>query len=187
MGINYIHKNNIIHRDLKPQNLLITNDGVMKIADFGLARGYGIPVKNYTHEVVTLWYRPPDVLLGSKTYFTSVDIWSIGCIFAEMVNGVALFDGVDAQNQLKKIFKIRGTPSEKTYPEIINLPEWFNHEYEYCAPEDLSKVCPRLDKEGLDLLNRFLQINPNKRISIQDALEHPFLKDVSKSIKKLYY
>ena len=81
-GVSYIHKFKILHRDLKPQNLLISNDGILKIADFGLARGYGIPVKNYTHEVVTLWYRPPDVLLGSKNYMTTVDIWSIGCIFA---------------------------------------------------------------------------------------------------------
>ena len=81
-GVSYIHKFKILHRDLKPQNLLISREGILKIADFGLARGYGIPVKNYTHEVVTLWYRPPDVLLGSRNYFTTVDIWSIGCIFA---------------------------------------------------------------------------------------------------------
>ncbi len=80
--MSYIHKFKILHRDLKPQNLLISRDNILKIADFGLARGYGIPVRNYTHEVVTLWYRPPDVLLGSKNYLTTVDIWSIGCIFA---------------------------------------------------------------------------------------------------------
>ena len=134
-GVSYIHKFKILHRDLKPQNLLISNDGILKIADFGLARGYGIPVKNYTHEVVTLWYRPPDVLLGSKNYMTTVDIWSIGCIFAgkiflsiflflEMVNGKPLFTGVSEQDQLKKIFRIRGTPSEKDYPEIKTLSEY---------------------------------------------------------------
>lgn len=187
MGTNYIHKNKIIHRDLKPQNLLITNEGIMKIGDFGLARGYGIPVKNYTHEVVTLWYRPPDVLLGSKTYLTTVDVWSIGCIFAEMINGVALFDGINAQDQLKKIFKIRGTPSEKTYPEIINLPEWVGHEYEFYQTQDLHKICPRLDKDGIDLLNKFLQIDPSKRISIQDALEHPFLTSVKKTVYTTIY
>jgi len=83
-----------LHRDLKPQNLLISNDGILKIADFGLARGYGIPVRNYTHEVVTLWYRPPDVLLGSKNYMTTVDIWSIGCIFAgkkKLINKLYFF------------------------------------------------------------------------------------------------
>lgn len=81
-GVAYIHQYKILHRDMKPQNLLISNEGVLKIADFGLARGYGLPVRNYTHEVVTLWYRPPDVLLGSKDYSTSIDMWSVGCIFA---------------------------------------------------------------------------------------------------------
>lgn len=80
-GTDYIHKYKILHRDLKPQNLLVSNNKVLKIADFGLARGFGIPVKNYTHEVVTLWYRAPDVLLGSTDYSTCIDMWSIGCIF----------------------------------------------------------------------------------------------------------
>ena len=75
----------MLHRDLKPQNLLINREGVLKLADFGLARAFGIPVKNFTHEVVTLWYRAPDILMGSKDYNTSVDIWSVGCIFAELV------------------------------------------------------------------------------------------------------
>ena len=82
-------------------------DNIVKIGDFGLARGYGIPVKNYTHEVVTLWYRPPDVLLGNKTYGTTVDMWSIGCIFAEMVSGKPLFTGSSESDQLKKIFEIQ--------------------------------------------------------------------------------
>jgi len=83
----------ILHRDLKPQNLLVSKEGVLKLADFGLARAFGIPVKNYTNEVVTLWYRAPDILLGSKSYSTSIDIWSIGCIFAEMMMLKPLFPG----------------------------------------------------------------------------------------------
>ena len=101
-GVNYIHQHKVLHRDLKPQNLLISKDNIVKIGDFGLARGYGIPVKNYTHEVVTLWYRPPDVLLGNKTYGTTVDMWSIGCIFAEMVSGKPLFTGNSEFDQIKK-------------------------------------------------------------------------------------
>ena len=86
-GIAHCHKNRVLHRDLKPQNLLIDKAGaVVKLADFGLARGFGLPVRNYTHEVVTLWYRAPEILLGTKSYSTAVDVWSLGCIFAEMVS-----------------------------------------------------------------------------------------------------
>lgn len=100
-----------MHRDLKPQNLLVSKDGILKLADFGLARASGIPVKSFTHEVVTLWYRPPDVLLGSKNYNTSIDIWSVGCIFAEMSNLKPLFAGSNETDQLKKIFRVLGTPN----------------------------------------------------------------------------
>ena len=112
----------MLHRDLKPQNLLINREGILKLADFGLARAFGIPVKNFTHEVVTLWYRAPDILMGSKNYSTSVDIWSVGCIFAEMVNRKPLFAGQDEREQLMKIFKIRGSPSEQDWPGFKELP-----------------------------------------------------------------
>jgi cyclin-dependent kinase len=99
-GIAKCHQHKVLHRDLKPQNLLINREGILKLADFGLARAFGIPVKNFTHEVVTLWYRAPDILMGSKNYSTSVDIWSVGCIFAEIVNRKPLFAGQNEEEQL---------------------------------------------------------------------------------------
>merc|ERR1712002_1206674 len=92
-GVAYCHAHRVLHRDLKPQNLLIDKEGNIKLADFGLARAFGIPMRAYTHEVITLWYRPPEILLGSMNYSTGIDIWSIGCIFAEMVRKRPLFPG----------------------------------------------------------------------------------------------
>jgi cyclin-dependent kinase len=111
--IQKFHLHKLLHRDLKPQNLLINREGILKLADFGLARALGIPVKNFTHEVVTMWYLAPDILMGNKNYSTSVDIWSVGCIFAEIVNRKPLFASQDKAEQLQKIFKIRSTPSDE--------------------------------------------------------------------------
>lgn len=93
-GVEYCHARRVLHRDLKPQNLLIDESRNLKLADFGLARAFGIPLRAYTHEVVTLWYRAPEILMGSKHYSTAVDMWSIGCIFAEMVLKKPLFPGM---------------------------------------------------------------------------------------------
>jgi serine/threonine protein kinase len=187
-GMAYIHKYKILHRDLKPQNLLISNDNILKIADFGLARGYGIPVKNYTHEVVTLWYRPPDVLLGNKTYGTTVDMWSIGCIFAEMASGKPLFTGNSEVDQLKKIFEIMGTPTDNYASSLKELPEWGvgDNNFEEKKPQNFKELIPNLDNEGIDLLQKFLQLEPDKRISCEEALKHPFFDDILSTVKKLY-
>ncbi len=109
----YLHGRRIFHRDLKPQNLLIDSTGTrIKLADFGLARAFGLPIKTYTHEVVTLWYRCPEILLGQKQYSLGVDLWSTGCIFAEMAQKKPLFIGDSEIDQIFKIFKVQGTPRE---------------------------------------------------------------------------
>lgn len=104
-GISYCHKHRVLHRDLKPQNLLINKKGELKLADFGLARAFGVPVRSYSHEVVTLWYRAPDVLLGSRHYTTAIDIWSIGCIMAELISSRPLFPGTSVKDQMHRITK----------------------------------------------------------------------------------
>lgn len=187
-GVDFIHKHKVLHRDLKPQNLLISKDNIMKIGDFGLARGYGIPVKNYTHEVVTLWYRPPDVLLGNKTYGTTVDMWSIGCIFAEMVTGKPLFTGKNDADQLTKIFKIKGTPNENYASALKEFPEWGANEgnFENYPEQDIKNIVKNLDDEGIDLLQKFLQLEPEKRISAEEALKHPFFDDILADMKQIY-
>lgn len=101
-----------------PPDLQVCKQGELKLADFGLARAFGIPVNTFSNEVVTLWYRAPDVLLGSRTYSTSIDVWSAGCIMAEMISGVPLFRGRDNNDQLNQILRVLGTPDEATIERL---------------------------------------------------------------------
>jgi len=175
-GIAFCHSHRVLHRDLKPQNLLISNSGKIKLADFGLARAFGVPVRLYTHEVVTLWYRAPEILLGTRYYSTAVDIWSIGCIFVEMITRKALFQGDSEIDQLFRIFRTLGTPDEQIWPGVTTLPD-FKSSFPKWPPTDLVRLIPSLDKEGHDLLMHMLVYEPFSRISGKNALSHPYFDD----------
>ncbi|PAV65843.1 hypothetical protein WR25_13519 isoform B [Diploscapter pachys] len=149
----YCHTRRVIHRDLKPQNMLVKKNGIIKLADFGLARNFGIPSRPYTHEVVTLWYRSPEILLGARCYTTSLDIWSLGCIIAEMASGAPYFAGDSEIDQIFKIFRILGTPNSRVWPDVERLPDYKNEfpKWEYNA-EAVKVGCKGLGDSGTDLV-----------------------------------
>nr|XP_024369180.1 cell division control protein 2 homolog A-like isoform X1 [Physcomitrium patens]XP_024369181.1 cell division control protein 2 homolog A-like isoform X1 [Physcomitrium patens]XP_024369182.1 cell division control protein 2 homolog A-like isoform X1 [Physcomitrium patens]XP_024369184.1 cell division control protein 2 homolog A-like isoform X1 [Physcomitrium patens]XP_024369185.1 cell division control protein 2 homolog A-like isoform X1 [Physcomitrium patens]XP_024369186.1 cell division contro len=152
-GIAYCHSHRVLHRDLKPQNLLIDRrTNALKLADFGLARAFGIPVRTFTHEVVTLWYRAPEILLGSCHYSTPVDVWSVGCIFAEMVTQRPLFPGDSEIDELFRIFRLLGTPTEETWPGVTSLPD-FKSAFPKWPAKNVGSVVPGLEPLGIDLLS----------------------------------
>lgn len=176
-GIAYCHNHQVLHRDLKPQNLLIDNTGTIKLADFGLARAFSVPVRTYTHEVVTLWYRSPEILLGEKSYSTAVDVWSLGCIFAEMLNKRALFPGDSEIDQLFRIFRTLGTPDETTWPGVTKLPD-----YKPCFPKWDSQpwdqiLIPGIEPNAIELFQRLTAYDPRKRISAKEALFLPYFSN----------
>ena len=145
-----------------------------------------LPMGKMTHEIITLWYRPPDVLLGSKDYMTTIDMWSIGCIFAEMVTGKALFTGLNETDQTKKIFKIIGTPSEEYFPNLKKLSGW-SEEFDKFPGQNIKQYVPSLENDGYDLLISMLQANPDKRITTEDALNHSYFNEIKDSIIKEIY
>lgn len=177
-GIAYCHSHRILHRDLKPQNLLIDPEGNIKLADFGLARAFGLPLRTYTHEVVTLWYRAPEILLGARFYSTPVDVWSIGCIFAEMLMLKALFPGDSEIDQLFRIFRTIGTPDENSWPGVTRLPD-YKPTFPRWEPQSLVKTVSGLDADAEDLILKLLIANPEARLPAKKALSHRYFRDVT--------
>lgn len=180
-GIHYCHISNVVHRDLKPQNLLVDSHRCLKIADFGLARLFTVPAHQYTHEVITVWYRPPEILLGSSIYSIPVDMWSVGCIIAEMVSAAPLFGGDSEIDTIFKIFQKLGTPTVEIWPQLTELPDW-KEKFPKFKPKDFKKdvrnLYYKLGDPGLDLFMKLLTYNPIARISARDALAHEYVKDL---------
>ncbi|EYC26725.1 hypothetical protein Y032_0010g935 [Ancylostoma ceylanicum] len=151
-AICFMHQRRIIHRDLKPQNLLVDENGVVKVADFGLSRSINVPIRVYTHEVVTLWYRAPEILLGANRYAAAIDVWAIGCILSEIVKKKPLFRGDSEIDQLFQIFRLLGTPTEKEWRGVTSLPQ-FKSRFPKWKPGRIAELLePEADKRLISLI-----------------------------------
>ncbi|XP_072442132.1 cyclin-dependent kinase 11B isoform X4 [Chiloscyllium punctatum] len=187
-GVRHLHDNWILHRDLKTSNLLLSHSGILKIGDFGLAREYGSPLKPYTPVVVTLWYRTPELLLGAKEYSTAIDLWSVGCIFAEFLTQKPLFPGKSEIDQINKIFKELGTPSEKIWPGYNELPAVKKMTFtEYPFNNLRKRFGALLSDQGFDLMNKFLTYCPAKRITAEEALKHEYFRETPLPIESAMF
>ncbi|CAL1532606.1 unnamed protein product [Lymnaea stagnalis] len=177
-AVRHLHDNWILHRDLKTSNLLLSHKGILKVGDFGLAREYGSPLKAYTPVVVTLWYRAPELLLGCKEYTTHIDMWSVGCIFGEFLLMKALWPGKSEIDQINKIFKDLGTPTEKIWPGVTELPGMKKVQFNENPYNSVrNRFGSYLTDLGFDLLNRFFAYDPEKRITAEEALDHDYFQE----------
>lgn len=174
-GIKTLHENWIIHRDIKTSNILLNTKGIIKICDFGLARFCHQIRNSLTPGVVTLWYRAPEILLGQNIYTAAVDVWSVGCIFGELILNEVLFSGKTELDQLSKIFGLLGTPTSEIWLGLHLLPTIRRIKFPIQPFNHLTKkFFSRLDFNGIELLHRFFSFDPSKRIGLNTALNHPF-------------
>ncbi|KAI8391607.1 kinase-like domain-containing protein [Radiomyces spectabilis] len=199
-ALKYIHSANVLHRDLKPANILVNQDCSLRICDFGMARGFaGASARldaqqHMTHYVVTRWYRAPEIMLSRNSYDKAIDIWSVGCIFAELLGRKVLFRGEDYVDQLHKIIGILGLPkdtsfwdkraSESVVDYIKNLTD-ANGERPPTEPIDFAAQFPQCPPEGIDLLRRLLHLDPDQRLTVEEALEHPYVAVVRDPAEEL--
>lgn len=173
-GVDFLHSNRIIHRDLKPQNILVDTNGRIKIADFGLARIYDFNMR-LTAVVVTLWYRAPEILL-SNSYATPADVWSCGCIFAELFRRKPVFEGHTEPDQLQRIFDVIGTPHENDWPRDVSLSR---SNFRHHQGRHIRDIVPEITDDAADLLQKMLKFLPSVRISAIEALRHPYFRGMN--------
>ncbi|KIZ05534.1 hypothetical protein MNEG_2421 [Monoraphidium neglectum] len=184
-GLSYCHANGVLHRDLKAANILITREGILKLADFGLARTYlEEGSQKMTNRVITLWYRPPELLLGAEHYDPKIDVWSVGCIFAELLSGKPLFPGNDEASTLRRILDFMGLPTNKTWPGIEEWPFYKDINKTNLQPDNNSRFvrwCKEhlMDQAAVPLLQRMLTLDPRKRVTACEALMDHYLWDAA--------
>ena len=183
-GLKYIHSANVLHRDLKPGNLLVNADCELKICDFGLARGFD-PDQNtvmsgqqefMTEYVATRWYRAPEIMLSHQNYNTAIDLWSVGCILAELLGRRPIFKGSDYVDQLNQILYYIGTPSETMLRRVASpRAQQYIRSLPFKAPVPFEQLYPQATPLAIDMLRRLLSFDPSQRITCDEALEHPYL------------
>lgn len=176
-GLEYLHHNFMIHRDLKVSNLLMTDKGCVKIADFGLARMYGIPQQPMTPRVVTLWYRAPELLLGTKSQTTALDMWAVGCILAELLAHKPLLPGTSELQQVDLIVQLLGTPNQNIWPGFSQLPLLSQYNLRKQPYNNLKNKFSWLSEAGHRLLNLLLMYDPQRRATAKDSLESSYFKE----------
>ncbi|KAG7197981.1 hypothetical protein KM043_016210 [Ampulex compressa] len=174
-GLDYLHFNWILHRDLKPNNLLVNAEGILKIGDFGLAKFFGSPNRINTHQVVTRWYRAPELLYGARLYGTGIDMWAIGCILAELLLRVPFLPGESDLDQLTRIFQTLGTPTEETWPGMTELPDFI--QFKPFPGTPLKHIFTAAGDDLLDLIASFLNVNPLERCTCDQALQMPYFSN----------